>query len=243
MADLERELRDAADHVDWSRGAVVADAVVARLRTGPVSIDTGRRRWLVPALAATAAAALVVVGAVLAERDRPAARHVASPTTTAVPDELGAIVSLQQARSAAGINVLVPTITGMRNPDEVRLAQLPSTGEVALVYRSRTGLPAAGDADIGMVVAMFKGRLAEAGFVKLLGPGTRVESTTVQGVRGYWIEGAPHAFAYTDASGHVETRSFRLAGNVLLWERNGLTLRIESALSRAQAVRVADSMR
>jgi hypothetical protein len=197
---------------------------------------------LLPGLAA-AAALVVATGAVLVARDHAAAPRHAIPTTTTVAADLGSVVSLRQAREAAGINVLVPTIAGMTRPDEVRVAQLPTTDEVALVYRSRTGLPAAGDAGIGMVVAMFKGRLSEGGFVKLLGPGTRVEPTTVQGVPGYWIEGAPHAFAYTDDSGRIETRSFRLAGSVLLWERNGLTLRIESALSRSQAVRVAESMR
>jgi hypothetical protein len=35
----------------------------------------------------------------------------------------------------------------------------------------------------------------------------------------------------------------RLAGNTVLWERNGLTLRIEDALSRDQTLRIAESMR
>jgi hypothetical protein len=35
----------------------------------------------------------------------------------------------------------------------------------------------------------------------------------------------------------------RLAGNTLLWEHSGLTLRIESALDRDGALRIATSMR
>jgi hypothetical protein len=62
-------------------------------------------------------------------------------------------------------------------------------------------------------------------------------------VAGYWIEGAPHQFFYTDEHGQVQSESIRLAANVLLWESGGLTLRIESVLPQATAVRVADSMR
>jgi hypothetical protein len=37
--------------------------------------------------------------------------------------------------------------------------------------------------------------------------------------------------------------TIRLAGNVLLWERGELTLRIESGLTKEGAVRVAASVR
>jgi len=73
-------------------------------------------------------------------------------------------------------------------------------------------------------------------------PGTRVETVTVQGRTGYWIEGAPHEFFYRDASGEVVPETLRLAANVLLWETNGITVRIESALARDEVVRVADAM-
>lgn len=243
MADLDRELRELADHVAWPTGEVAA-AVAARLRQGDEAIESRRHRLRLAPLAIAAALAIVVVGVVAQGRDRPATTaHRTKTVTTAPEPEFGAVVSLAAARQAVGINVLVPTLPGLTRPDEVRVAHPPTTGEVALVYRSGSKLPATNGADIGMVVAMFRGRLASGSFAKFLGPGTSIEPTTVQGVPGFWIEGAPHGFAFVDADGSLQTQTFRLAGNVLLWERNGLTLRIESQLPRAQAVRVADSMR
>ena len=242
MADLDRELRELADHVAWPTGEVAA-VVTARLRQGAEPVGARRQRSRLAPIAIAAAIA-VVADIVAQERDRPVTTaHRTKTVTTAPEPDFGAVVSLAAARQAVGINVLVPTLAGLTRPDEVRVAHPPTTGEVALVYRSRSKLPSTNAADIGMVIAMFKGRLASGAFAKFLGPGTSVEPTTVQGVPGYWIEGAPHGFAFVDADGNIQTQTFRLAGNVLLWERNGLTLRIESQLPRAQAVRVAESMR
>ena len=36
---------------------------------------------------------------------------------------------------------------------------------------------------------------------------------------------------------------FRLAANVLLWEQDGLTLRLEGAFSKEQALLIAESVR
>lgn len=71
---------------------------------------------------------------------------------------------------------------------------------------------------------------------KFAPPAARIESLTVGGRPALWIEG-PHAVTFpNDAE--------RLAGNVLLWQRRGLTLRLEGPrLSRAQALRVAASLR
>lgn len=46
-----------------------------------------------------------------------------------------------------------------------------------------------------------------------------------------------------DTSGQVREERVRLAGNVLPQEQAGLTLRLESALSQAEALRVAASVR
>jgi len=46
-----------------------------------------------------------------------------------------------------------------------------------------------------------------------------------------------------DEHGEYVMETLRLEGNVLLWVRNGVTLRIESALSRDEAIHVAESIR
>jgi hypothetical protein len=57
----------------------------------------------------------------------------------------------------------------------------------------------------------------EGGFLKkIVGPATNIEQTS----HGLWIEGA-HLYLFPQAPP-------RLAGNVLLWQHDGLTLRLES---------------
>ena len=46
-----------------------------------------------------------------------------------------------------------------------------------------------------------------------------------------------------DERGEYVMETLRLEGNVLLWVRDGVTLRIESALSRDEAIHVAESIR
>ena len=65
-----------------------------------------------------------------------------------------------------------------------------------------------------------------------------VEDVQVDSVSGFWIAGASHEFFYGS-----DPLSLRLSGNALLWERDLVTLRIESGLSRDRAIAVANSLR
>jgi hypothetical protein len=64
----------------------------------------------------------------------------------------------------------------------------------------------------------------------------------VSGDPGFWIAGKPHVLMFLDPNGNVIDDSVRLAGNVLLWERGDLTLRIEGALTLDQALAVAQGI-
>ncbi len=55
--------------------------------------------------------------------------------------------------------------------------------------------------------------------------------------------GAPHLFAYMDGENLVRWDTLRLTGNVLLWNRGGLTLRLETALPKDAAARIAAMVR
>jgi hypothetical protein len=70
-----------------------------------------------------------------------------------------------------------------------------------------------------------------------------LESIVVNGGMGYWIEGQPHLFIYRDARGEIRDEILRLAGNTLLWEQGGLTLRLEASIPRETALRIANSVR
>jgi hypothetical protein len=57
-----------------------------------------------------------------------------------------------------------------------------------------------------------------------------------------WIEGQPHTVLYRDSDGQVREERSRLAANTLLWEQSGLTLRLESSLSKDEAIRIAEGV-
>jgi hypothetical protein len=65
----------------------------------------------------------------------------------------------------------------------------------------------------------------------------------VNGEPGFWIEGHPHVVDYVDPSGRAGRLSSRLVGNTLLWNQEGLTVRIESSLSLERSLAIATSLR
>jgi hypothetical protein len=69
---------------------------------------------------------------------------------------------------------------------------------------------------------------------KVAGSSTRIESVPVAtGVEGLWIAGAEHVYTGGQAPP-------RLAGNVLLWEKDGVTFRLEGrTLTRERALELA----
>jgi hypothetical protein len=71
---------------------------------------------------------------------------------------------------------------------------------------------------------------------KIAGAGSHVEPVTVDGQQGLWISGAPHIF-------FTPTAPPRVAGNTLLWQHGGLTLRLEGKhLTKAEALEIARSI-
>ena len=71
------------------------------------------------------------------------------------------------------------------------------------------------------------------GFIKKAVSGeTRIEEVHVGADFGFWIAGARHVF-------QMPADAPRMAGNVLLWEHAGITLRLEGPLTQAQAIRLA----
>ncbi len=68
---------------------------------------------------------------------------------------------------------------------------------------------------------------------------TTMAPVEVSGVYfGLWLSGGPHVVLWSTPSGE-EHATTRLAGNVLLWEADGRTYRIEGDLSREEALRLA----
>ena len=80
-------------------------------------------------------------------------------------------------------------------------------------------------------------------FAKIVGPGTRVDHVRVHGYPALWIHGAPHEIYFRGPNGRIESDTVRLAGNVLLWQENGVILRLEGAPSLPAALAAANSLR
>jgi len=114
---------------------------------------------------------------------------------------------------------------------------------VSLVYRARAGIPPAAETGAALLITQFRAQVDEELIEKkLLGTGTSVDLVTIAGEDGFWLEGQPHVLYFQDPEGMRIEQSVRLAGNVLLWERGDLTLRIEGDISMEEAVRIAESM-
>jgi hypothetical protein len=155
---------------------------------------------------------------------------------------LGRRVGLADARARVAYPVLVPTAPGFTSPDAVWLDEAVPGGAVSLVYRPRPGMrPAAGG--VGLLLTTFQGELVPEFAKKMVQETTRLEEVRVGGATGLWIEGGPHFLLYQTRFGNIREEPGRLAGNTLLWTRDGLTLRLEAEVSRDEAIRIAESMR
>ncbi len=270
--DLERALGDLRAQLAYPPTPDLAARVQARVEDEVVRRPSAWH-WLAlqgarPAFAALVLLVIVVVGTIVAMpeartavADRLGLRGVPiqqvpflpAPGTAQLPSpaaspgaglDLGDPVTLERARTE--LPILLPTIEHLGTPDGVYLAPSPAGGRVSLVYAVRPGLPPA--RETGVALLLLESRLPVGGFEpailgKGVGPSTRLEAVTVNGGRGVWVEGAPHALFLPDASGQLREDRVRLAGNVLLWEQAGLLLRLEGALSRDEALHIAGSVR
>src|SRR5262249_37918964 len=130
--------------------------------------------------------------------------------------------TLDDARRRVSYHVLTSSLLGP--PDEVHVRG----DQVAFVYPDK------------LVLMQTEGMF----FTKEVGSRTHVEQFGIGGQPAVWITGAPHFFAYIGGhGGEVRPINLYLAGNTLLWQRGNLTIRVEGKLTRAQALRIALSLR
>lgn len=244
MVDLERDLIDLGDHLATPAGTHLSSYVTRAIAEMP---RRRQRRRLVAVLAAitigagAAVAAPVVadwlgVGGVEVRREPPPVRP-----RLGFPLDLGRQVSFGAAERAAGFNLVVPTRLGA--PDEVWLDSSSGNGLVSFLYRHRADLRAASATGVGALFTQVEAGIAEEPFAtKFAEPNTRIEAVDLGTGRALWIEGV-HSVAFRDQRGNIVIERLRLADSVLLWERGRVTLRLETALGRDEAIRIARSAR
>jgi hypothetical protein len=246
MTDLEQQLVALRDEVAWPATPDLAGAVAARIAGEP---RRARARLALPALrpaaiALVALTILAVVAATLAAAPGVRARiadwlgigAVRIERVERLPDVgpaadlgLGRRTTLAAARRSAGVSV--PIVAALGPPDAVYVDTATLDRSASLVYVARRGLPAATNG-IGALLTILPD--GDVGVVKkLLGAGTTVTGVDVNGAPGVFISGEEHV---------IEPPG-RLAGNTLLWVRGGATYRLETALGRDAALRLARSVR
>lgn len=242
---VESLLADLADHIDWPEPSSPSPDVIRRL--GRPRLETRRRRRWVPVTAALMV--LVALSVALSPQARKAVANLLGVAgieiefTSGLEDpvgaglDLGRQMSLDEAVEAVDFPVSVPDWPG--EPDGVYL----SAGRVNMVWAGGERLPASDDTGVGLLYSQFRSDGVAARFVKSLGPESTVVPTVVAGWNGFWIEGDPHVISIEDGSGRRVEETPRLAGNVLMWETDEVTHRLETMLGLNEALRIAESMR
>ena len=169
------------------------------------------------------------------------------PSQVGAPLRLGRQVTLDEAQAAVDFPLRIPTAVGFDPPDEIYLLDKDYSAMVSFVYPAAPGLPASDQTGVGALLTQFRGE-ADRGMIEKGLPddgaqATHLKAVSVGGEPGFWISGAPHAFfVVCYGAGDCRQEWYRLAGNVLLWEQDGVTLRLESALSLEDALAIAESV-
>lgn len=260
--DLRRRLVDLGDRVAFPPTPTLAPGVRRRIALDAPSMPPrgwrrfGSGRVVVP-LAAGLLMVLVLLAALLLPLGATIADRLGVPgigivfldeTPTVEPGpvggglRLGRPIGLAKAQVEVDFVVRLPTAGPLGEPDDVYLAERAAEGMVSFVYRPRQGLPESSVPGIGALLTQFRGRIDEPLAYKGVSPGGVVEAVAVGDGAGYWIEGEAHLFLYREPEGEIRYEEYRLAGNVLLWEADGLTLRLESALEREAAIAIGASL-
>ena len=232
---LESDLRSLASSVEWPGEPDVTGAVARRSADDAVP-RRSRRRGVALALAVVLAVMLAVLAvppartAILDWLGIGGARIVRVeelPALDPVPglEILGDRVDLATARARAGFPFSDPP-DGEPAPDEIRVAP-----GIRVSYLWREG------ERVRLLLTQFPGSVDNPALVKkLVGASTSVEELEVDGDPAVWLEGGPHVIFFLAPEGDVRDDQGWLAGNTLLVDRSGITVRVEGSLDRDEAV-------
>jgi hypothetical protein len=252
---VEALLRSAAADAAWPATPELRDAVLARIAATPdvsraPSATSGspsahrHRLRLVRALAVAVIALLLLAGLATALGYRLPGLDVLfverlPPAGTGL--ELGSPVPLAEARVGEPPRILVPATL-----PEPGIAYVLGAGNrriVTLAWRAGEGEAVLPGTDLSLAVMALPGDTDETFLTKMLGPLTTIEPVTVGGDRGWWIAGAPHDLLVRRSDGTAVVLDSRLAGDTLVFVRDGTLYRLESALGRDATLEVAASLR
>ena len=242
MTTLEQQLLDLRASVAWPDTPEIADGIVARLVEPP---PTPRRRLriavvaLAVALAVATAVLAVSPGARSALRDLFRIGGVEITRVDRLPDLdaygdlfLGEPLPLEEAQERVAFTIQQPETKQGGPVERVFVDESVLGGLVTIVWPPEPRV----------ILQQFEG-WALPYVYKIAGPGTVIENVEIRGAPGVWIEGAPHYVIFATQDSETHERETRLGGNVLIWERNGITYRLEGDVTKQQALAIANGVR
>jgi hypothetical protein len=157
----------------------------------------------------------------------------------ASPPPFGEPVSLEEAAALQGSEVPIPAALG--DPDRVWADQVTTDAgsivRVTLAWRTEPDLPAIEGTRFGAVLMRFEGNFEIASKEVHQDTGS-LEPAWVGNSEAFWTTG-PHLLRLLTADGMALVR---VDGNVLLWSDGLSTLRLETAVPKAEAIRIAESL-
>ncbi len=206
---------------------------------------------LIPSTRETVAGWLGVPGIEIQFRDD----DEPTPTIAATPMQdlgllLGEPATLEEARQRVDFDIAIPEAPGLGMPDEIYLRLRPGADQVVFLYSARPGFPAAAETGIGLLLIQFEAPDDAFWGVKQISGSNDVRVVGINGDEALWIGGShllmmapnPAPVSMQQPTPEQGTLTSRPSANVLLWADNGITYRIESALSSQESIAVAESV-
>lgn len=239
MADVDRRLRSLAGDYPFPATPDVAEAVVRRLRARPAR----RRRILAVALAAAA-----LVAATLAVSPR--ARSAVLDLLDSIPGvhierssrlpavrfnygpPFGERVTLETARRLVDYPIQLPR--GVDDPDLVYVWSYSIPGSVVTAVYGN-------ERRARLVFSQWQVSGSDL-FFKVLGPGSEATRVSVGGAPGIWLFGSHHVVFFKGKEGLEHRTIGALAGNTLVWQRGGMSYRLEAEVPLSRALDLAESV-
>jgi hypothetical protein len=249
-AHLESTLTSLGDSIDWPTLSPHLSARVSARIEAEQPTAAGLRLWRRSVIATIAVVVVTLVFVV-----SPSARQAVADllgaagirigvTSEEAPAsgaelELGELVQLDEVEKGVEFGLRVP---GGQDPGMPDAVYLSDSGQVTMVWVGTPSLPAAGDTSIGLLLTQYDGNGDQQVAEKSFGPETGVQRLTVEGQPALWIEGAAHTFTLLDTKGNPIQETTRLAANVLVWEADGVSHRLETTGDLQSALTIVDAL-
>ena len=154
---------------------------------------------------------------------------------------LGSPIPVADALAFDRPRVLLPA--SMPAPEVAYVIGAGDRRIVTFAWRAGHGETRIPSSDLALTVMAVPGTAEDALIEKNLDRGSSIQPVSVGDDRGWWISGAPHELLFERPDGQVGTVRSAIAGDTLVFERDGTLYRLESALGRDATIAIAESLR